>query len=106
MDLLPDLTAVERAPNGIRTRVATLKGWSPGPLDDGDCLAVGDAGEHSGRPTRRPGAQAGGAWGFLSMAAAMIGAKASPRRPKPRTRASDSTSTRCRAHTTFRYGRL
>ncbi len=24
------------APNGIRTRVATLKGWSPGPLDDGD----------------------------------------------------------------------
>ena len=22
-------------PNGIRTRVATLKGWSPGPLDDG-----------------------------------------------------------------------
>jgi hypothetical protein len=22
-------------PNGIRTRVATLKGWSPRPLDDG-----------------------------------------------------------------------
>ena len=42
------LQAVERAPNGIRTRVATLKGWSPGPLDDGDCLAVGDVGEHTG----------------------------------------------------------
>ncbi len=24
------------APNGIRTRVATLKEWSPRPLDDGD----------------------------------------------------------------------
>src|SRR6476619_5150840 len=48
------LQAVERAPNGIRTRVATLKGWSPGPLDDGDCLAVGDAGEHSGRGACRP----------------------------------------------------
>ena len=23
------------APNGIRTRVATLKGWCPSPLDDG-----------------------------------------------------------------------
>src|SRR5690606_37629187 len=22
-------------PNGVRTRVATLKGWNPGPLDDG-----------------------------------------------------------------------
>jgi hypothetical protein len=23
-------------PNGIRTRAATLKGWCPRPLDDGD----------------------------------------------------------------------
>ena len=43
-----------RAPNGIRTRVATLKGWSPGPLDDGDCLAVGDVGEHTGPGTWPP----------------------------------------------------
>ena len=27
---------VERTPNGIRTRVAALKGRSPRPLDDGD----------------------------------------------------------------------
>ena len=27
-------------PNGIRTRVATLKGWCPRPLDDGDVGAV------------------------------------------------------------------
>ena len=32
-------------PNGIRTRVATLKGWCPGPLDDG---GSGDRGRAHG----------------------------------------------------------
>src|SRR2546423_195685 len=34
-----------RSPNGIRTRVATLRGWCPRPLDDGAL----QAGHHSGR---------------------------------------------------------
>jgi hypothetical protein len=32
---------LDGTPNGIRTRVATLKGWCPGPLDDG---GAGDGG--------------------------------------------------------------
>ncbi len=30
------LFTTESVPRGIRTLVATVKGWSPGPLDDGD----------------------------------------------------------------------
>src|SRR5258708_281148 len=34
-------TLLLRAPNGIRTRATALKGRRPGPLDDGDGVALG-----------------------------------------------------------------
>ena len=40
-------TTVLRTPNGIRTRVATLKGWSPRPLNDGSPVSA------SNEPTDR-----------------------------------------------------
>lgn len=46
----------ESVPRGIRTLVATVKGWSPGPLDDGD----GDDERRS--VLARPGARRSGRW--------------------------------------------
>ena len=36
VDIAEDGGRENGVPNGIRTRVATLKEWSPRPLDDGD----------------------------------------------------------------------
>ena len=30
-----DIPGQAGSPNGVRTRVSTLRGWCPGPLDDG-----------------------------------------------------------------------
>ena len=58
-----------RAPNGIRTRAAALKGRCPRPLDDGGSTelavlpvapAVGDAPKHRGQPVRSSKAFPGG----------------------------------------------
>jgi hypothetical protein len=47
-------------PNGIRTRVTTLKGWDPRPLDDGDSA---DQDTAPGAPSKR--CYRGGAPGHL-----------------------------------------
>src|SRR6266536_632066 len=37
----PGSTQLQRAPSGVRIRVATLKGWCPRPLDDGGPVLLG-----------------------------------------------------------------
>src|SRR5207342_156479 len=41
-------------PNGIRTRVSTLRGWCPRPLDDGSEGLVGGGGRHQGLKKQGP----------------------------------------------------
>lgn len=51
------LFTTESVPRGIRTLVATVKGWSPGPLDDGDSVAWAVCnGTQRGPPGHRRGA--------------------------------------------------
>jgi hypothetical protein len=48
------LLTSERAPNGIRTRAAALKGRCPRPLDDGGAVGFGRRGRHQPAVGDRP----------------------------------------------------
>ena len=51
---VPLLTCGSCSPNGIRTRVATLRGWCPRPLDDGAVTGAARYSVGSGGRTRTP----------------------------------------------------
>jgi hypothetical protein len=54
-DTIPRLTwTFPRSPNGIRTRVSTLRGWCPWPLDDGAVARTPATGTPRTQPTRLP----------------------------------------------------